>query len=42
MNEKRNQGYHSMDPEYVTREINIQILEHRLDDFWKTMGRFIM
>ena len=42
MNEKWSQGYHSMDPEYVTGQINIHILELLLDDFGKTLGRFNM
>ena len=42
MNEKWSQGYHSMDPEYVTGQINIHILQLLLDDFGKTLGRFNM
>ena len=33
MNEKRRQEYQSMDPEYVTEQINSHILELLLDDF---------
>ena len=33
MNEKRSQEYQSMDPEYVTEQINSHILELLLDDF---------
>ena len=33
MNEKRSQEYQSMDPEYVTRQINSRILELLLRQF---------